>query len=307
MNTNSLSFSPKPLYADSNSSYGNRKESIALRNYLFEKFKRHITLLLEQKKTRKVASRKGYLNPRVLYKYSFSDNVFQKSINHQSSDTTIVFLIDGSGSMESLVNTPVGQVTAMEMCGAVASAFAKANDIVLKGKIPIEVFIKSAPSVSDESLTGTKNGGLVTLTRVFSSHTRVKDFDKLCTLRPRSPIVDEDGYSDGSYTSEYAILPALNKWIKGNVKTKKCIVFNLTDGETYCTIGNDGFQFRNQDTKAMRLKYLRGLPNVTLMLNERSDRYGGSDHLKDTYGDNMLLASEDFSGALFKVFAGFLD
>ena len=57
----------------------------------------------------------------------------------------------------------------------------------------------------------------------------------------------------------------------------------------------------------MRLKYLRGMPNVTLMLNERHDRYGGSDFLKDTYGDNMLLASEDFSGALFKVFAGFLD
>ena len=206
MNTKSLSFSPKPLYTEANRSYGNYKESVDLRNYLYEKFKRHITLLLEQKKTRKVASRKGYLNPRVLYKYSFSDNVFQKSINHQSSDTTIVFLIDGSGSMESTVKTPVGEVTAMEMCGAVASAFAKANDTVLKGKIPIEVFIKSAPSVSDESLTGTQNGSLVTLTRVFSSHTRVKNFDKLCTLRPRSPIVDENGHSDGSYTSEYAIL-----------------------------------------------------------------------------------------------------
>ena len=307
MSTQSLSFSPKPLYTTG--SNGNRKQSISLRNYLFEKFKRHITLLLEQKKTRKVASRKGYLNPRVLHKYSFSDNVFQKSINHQSVDTTIVFLIDGSGSMDSSVTTPVGIVTAMEMCGAVASAFAKANDIVLKGKIPIEVFVKSAPIDSDESLTGTKNGALVTLTRVFSSHTRVKDYDKLCRLRPRSPIVDDDGHSNGSYTSEYAILPALNKWIKGNVKTKKCIVFNLTDGETYCTIGNDGFQFRNQDTKAMRLKYLRGMPNVTLMLNDRNDRYTGSygDNLKDTYGDNMLLASEDFSGALFKVFAGFLD
>ena len=66
-----------------------------------------------------------------------------------------MFLIDGSGSMDSRVSTPVGDVRAIEMCGVVASAFAKANKQVLKNRIPIEVFIKSAPTVSSPELTGT--------------------------------------------------------------------------------------------------------------------------------------------------------
>ena len=301
MYSKDLHFSPKGLYNGRG-----KQRSMQLRNVMFEKFKRHITLLLEQKKSRQVPSRKGYLNPRVLYRHQFSDNVFQKRISHHSADTTIVFLIDGSGSMDSRVSTPVGDVRAIEMCGAVASAFAKANKAVLKNRIPIEVFIKSAPSSYSPQLTGTENGNIVTLSRVFSSSSKQQDFDKLCTINCQSPIVDGRGYVDGSYTSEYAVLPALSKWIKKNVKTKKCIVFNLTDGESYCTLGNKGYCFRNQDTKAMRLKYLRGLPNVTLMLQ---NEYGHSNpsQLQDIYGENMVLASEDVSGALFKTFAGFLD
>ena len=298
---NQLSFSPKGLYKKHSD-----PASRQLRDVMFEKFKRHITLLLEQKKSRHVPSSKGYLNPRALHRHRFSDNVFQKRISHQSTDTTIVFLIDGSGSMDARVPTPVGEVRAIEMCGAVASAFAKANKAVLKNRIPIEVFVKSAPTVTSPELTGTDNGSIVTLSRVFSSSSKRQDFDKLCSLDCRSPIVDSDGWTDGSYTSEYAVLPALNKWIKKNVKTKKCIVFNLTDGESYCSLGSCNYQFRNQDTKAMRLKYLRGLPNVTLMLANRHTYYDNN-MLQDVYGENMILASEDFSGALFKTFAGFLD
>lgn len=301
MNRPGLSFSPKGLYTDRN-----KQRSLQLRNVMFEKFKRHITLLLEQKKSRQVPARKGYLNPRALYRHRFSDNVFQKRISHHSSDTTIVFLIDGSGSMDSRVSTPVGDVRAIEMCGAVASAFAKANKQVLKNRMPIEVFIKSAPTVSSPELTGTNNGSLVTLSRVFSSSSKQQNYDKLCTINCMSPIVTSHGSIDGSYTSEYAVLPALSKWIKKNVKTKKCIVFNLTDGESYCSLGANNYQFRNQDTKALRLKYLRGLPNVTLMLQ---NGYACADRVQrqDIYGENMILASEDFSGALFKAFAGFLD
>jgi len=292
-------FSPKPLYREDG------LDPLHVRDRLFEKFKRHITLLLEQKKSRKVASRKGYLNPRALHKYNFSDNVFQKHIRHESADTTICFLIDGSGSMDSAVKAEGLEINAIQMCGAVASAFAMANTLVLKNKIPLEVFVKSAPCDTDESLTGTNNGPLVTLTRIFSSNSKQKDYDKLCHLSPHAPIVTETGYGLGSYTSEFAVLPALNKWIKKNVKTKKCIVFNLTDGETYCSIGKNRYNFRNQDSKAMRLKYLRGLPNLTLMIDNRT--YVRMDTLKDTYGDNMILASDDFTGELFRTFAGFLE
>ena len=129
--SNGLAFSAKPLFKDNY-----RSDSVRnLRDWYYEKFKRHITLLLEQKKNRKVASEKGYLNPRALYKYKFSDNIFQKMIRKESSDTTIVFLIDGSGSMDSSVNTEAGNVDAISVCGAVASAFAKANRTVLKNQI----------------------------------------------------------------------------------------------------------------------------------------------------------------------------
>ncbi len=296
-------FSSQPLFSSSL-----QGSVTGFRDFMYEKFRRHITLLLEQKKTRKVSSRKGLLNPRHLHRYPFSNNIFQKSIRTSSADTTIVFLIDGSGSMDSKVSLPTGkQISAMEMCGAVASAFAKANETVLKNRLPLEVFVKSAPPVTSDSATGTDNGGLVTLTRVFSSNSKKKDYNRLCQLRPYSPIVNERGNAIGSYTSEYAVLPALNKWIKQNVHTKQCIVFNLTDGETYCTVGKD-YYFRNKDTKAMRMKYLRGIPNVTLMIDSTYS-YGSSnmESLRDIYGDNMLLASQDFTGELFRVFAGFLN
>ena len=294
----SLAFNSEPLFSS--------RQSTALRDFMYEKFKRHITLLLEQKKTRKVTSRKGYLNPRLLHRHSFSDNIFQKRITSESSDTTIVFLIDGSGSMRSNEDTPTGSSTRIAICGAVASAFAKANRTVLKNAIPIEVFVKSAPEAHSESLTGTSNGAMVTLTRVFSSNSKVQDYDKLTRLECVSPITNTDSYSGvvGSYTSEYAVLPALEKWMKKNIRTKKCIVFNLTDGESYCSLGKDHYQFRDEDTKALRIKYLRGIPNVTLMLGHQ---YNGMGYMKDIYGDNVICASEDFSGALFKTFAGFLE
>jgi len=299
-NQDHYAFSEKPLYAESYYSRNSRTEE--LRNYFFQKFKQHITLLLEQKKTRKVSSQKGYLDSRSLHKFPYCDNIFQKTIRSVSSDTTIVFLIDGSGSMDNTAKTPVGDCTLIGICSAVASAFAKANDQVLKGKIPIEVFLKSAPSVHGSTLTGTKNGDMAVLSRIFSSKSRKKDYDKMLKLNTNSPIVDKDGSYDGSYTCEYAVLPALQKWIMKNVKTKKCIVFNLTDGEAYCGLGKDSYQFRSGDTKAMRMKYLRGIPNLTLMLGGRND-----DRMKDIYGENMICANTDFAGALFKTFAGFLE
>lgn len=299
-NQKDLAFSEKPLFEGR---YGASPLDIptALRNNLYEKFKRHITLLLEQNKTRRVASRKGYLNPRSLHRYQYADNIFQKTIRSVSSDTTIVFLIDGSGSMDNITKTDVGTVTLIQSCTAVASAFAKANATVLKGKIPIEVFVKSAPCVHGSSLTGTKNGSLAVLSRIFTSSKRSDDYDRMLSVGTNSPIMDKHGNFDGSYTCEYAVLPALQKWIMKNIKTKKCIVFNLTDGEAYCSLGNEGYQFRSSDTKAMRMKYLKGIPNITLMLGGRCD-----ERMRDIYGENILCAETDFAGALFRTFAGFL-
>lgn len=296
----SLAFSSEPLFK---AHRRNGDRAAQLRDFYYHKFKRHITLLLEQKKSRKVSSNKGFLNPRALHKYQFSDNVFMKNIKNVSSDTTIVFLIDGSGSMSSWESTPVGECERIQICTAVASAFAKANRVVLKNKIPVEVFIKSAPSRHGDELTGTSNGPMAILTRIFSSRQSGDDFDKMLTVGCNSPIVSESGGWDGSYTSEFAVLPALQQWMKKNVHTKKCIVFNLTDGEAYCNLGEDSYQFRSEDNKAMRIKYLRGLPNVTLMMGCGQDKT----RMMDIYGENMICTDTDFAGELFKTFARFLD
>ena len=294
-----ISFSREPLFSRQAPS-----GVITLRDYYYEKFKRHITLLLEQKKNRKVSSNKGLLNPRALHRYRFSDNIFQKNIRSASSDTTIIFLIDGSGSMTSNEDVPVGHATRIQLCSAVASAFAKANRVVLKNKIPVEVFVKSAPATHSETLTGTSNGAMTILSRVFSSSKSGSDFDSMLNVSCNSPIVNEYGGMDGSYTAEYAVLPALVQWIKKNVQTKKCIVFNLTDGEAYCTLGTQGYQFRSEDNKAMRIKYLRGIPNLTLMMGCNRN---SKDRMLDVYGENMICTDTDFAGELFKAFAGFLE
>ena len=298
---NNIAFSKEPLFKGR---HRHRSSNVVdLRDYYYERFKRHITLLLEQKKNRKVSSNKGLLNSRALHKYQFSDNIFTKNIRSVSSDTTILFLIDGSGSMSSYEETPVGNYERIQLCTSVASAFAKANRVVLSNKIPVEVFLKSAPPTHGSELTGTDNGAITVLSRIFSSH-KGNDYDSMLGVGCNSPIISDNGGWDGSYTSEFAVLPALMQWMKKNVRTKKCIVFNLTDGEAYCSIGANGHQFRSEDNKAMRIKYLRGIPNITLMMgcndNNRS-------RMQDVYGENMICTEVDFSGELFKAFAGFLE
>lgn len=302
----SVSFSSQKLYGEMN------EPSFKVRDLYFNKFKSKISLLLERKKPRNIVCDKGRVSPRHIHKYQYSDNVFQRRTKTTSSDTTIIFLIDGSGSMENRVDVEGHRIAAMSACGAVASAFAKSCHEVLKDKISLEVFVKSAPPIYSESLTGTNNKGMVMLTRVYSSG-KDCDHDKLCNLVPNSPISGVSDSDVGSFTSEYAVLPALMKWIRKNVRTKKVIVFNMTDGESYCTIGENMFQFRSNHSKMLRNKYLRGVPNVTLMFDTNSSHLdsqaqsGKISMFRDIYGDNMIYVNKDFSGALFTTFMRFIE
>ena len=69
------------------------------RNYLHSSFNRQVGLLLESKRPRPQHSRKGRLDTRRAYRFPFSENIFKTYQDVPSSDTTIIMLIDGSGSM----------------------------------------------------------------------------------------------------------------------------------------------------------------------------------------------------------------
>ena len=135
-------FSSQKLYGETN------EPSFKVRDLYFKKFKSKISLLLERKKPRNIVCDKGRVSPRHVHKYQYSDNVFQRRTKTTSSDTTIIFLIDGSGSMENRIDVEGVRIAAMSACGAVASAFAKSCHEVLKGKISLEVFVKSAPPIA---------------------------------------------------------------------------------------------------------------------------------------------------------------
>lgn len=292
-----FTISDKYLYQDLPSS--------KVSDYMYAKFRKHMALLLESKKPKKVSAQKGFLNPTKLYKHQFSDNVFQRTVTTPSADTTIIFLIDGSGSMMEGVTTPVGRTTRLHLCGSVAAAFARANADVLGGKLKLEVMVKTAPSWAGAQmdLAGSGNHRPVFLTRAYSSSKHsAQGLKRLLSLSAKAPV-EVDGLPECSYTSEYAVLPGLTQWIKKNVKTKNVIVFNLSDGDTYCDVGSKAYAFRNKDTQAMRMKYLSGIPNVTLMIDARYDK----DYLKQVYGDNVIEASGNFHNELFRTFTRFLD
>ena len=271
------------------------------RDVLFSRFSRQIGLLLESKRPRKQNSTKGRLNTRIAYRHPFSDNIFSKYEHIPSSDTTIVMLIDGSGSMSSRDSSRFSRI---DTCNAVCSAFAKSVKNVLKDELKVEIFVKSAPAIESESLGVA--GQFPTLTRIFTNTTPKtnSDFDKLLGLNTYSPItVDGDGV--GSYTAEYSVLPALMNWAENNITTKNMIVFNLTDGGTYINLGTNHFRFGNSDTGLMKSKYLRGVPNLSLCLGNDVTRK----ELTNMYGKDVIFSDGegDFVPAMFKTLTRFVD
>tara|TARA_R110000824_G_scaffold395054_2_gene595338 strand:- start:5094 stop:6050 length:957 start_codon:yes stop_codon:yes gene_type:complete len=283
------------------------------REELFRKFARNMTSLLESQKPKKYQTNRGLLDPRKLYRYQMDDNVFYKKTSVPKSDTTFVFLIDASGSMCGSTSIEYNDITLdrIEVCGAIVSAFAKANKAVLGNKIKMEVFTKSEGGQVFNSFV---KGYVPILSRVFSNVKNDTDWDKLLGLQTSAPL-KVGGRSVGSYTPEFLLLPALMEWAKKNLTTRNMVVINLTDGEVVHSfvpkesIGSyeEGTYMRtyrayDEDTKSLRIKYLRGVPNTTLFLSSgyRTRDYE-TDHIRDIYGSNAINASADsFDVEMFK-------
>jgi len=294
MAQNNYVISAEEIYRDNVPS-----DVVNARDIMEQMFSKKINLLLESKRPRKSYSTKGKLCSRRLYQTPFNDNVFTKHNNIPSSDTTIVMLIDASGSMDSGVNINLGsegfRITQLQACNAVVSAFAKSVDRVTNNAIKLEVFTKTSSDISDSNMLGMK-GAFPALTRVFTNSTKKMDTDRILKLDTMSPIIRkrDDGYRQGvgSSTPEYAVLPALFNWIKKNVTTKNVVVFNLTDGDTYSVIHYTSIG--NEFTQQMREKYLRHTENVTLYIDGEV-----TEEAKRIYGNNLIGTDGDFVTPMF--------
>ena len=249
--------------------YSKHNKLVEYREYLANKFNRNMRLLFESKKPRKQHSNRGRLDTRRVYQYKFNENLFHKTLSQPTSDTTIIMLIDGSGSMDSSVFTYDTWFTRLNVCNAITSAFAKSVKTVLNDELKLEVFLKSSPP------------------------THGKGAVELHTTSP----VKVGGNNTGSYTSEYSVLPALLRWGKKNIKTKNVIFFNLTDGEAYSTLGVDGRRFDNTENAFMRTKYLRGENEMTMIIGESPK---SRDAWLPVYGENLVMAEDDFDTEMFK-------
>ena len=288
------------------------EEVLSYREYLFTKFARNMTSLLESQRPKRYSSNRGLLDTRRLYRHQMEDNVFYKKTNVPSSDTTFVFLIDASGSMNASTRIEYNDswFDRIDVCNAIVSAFAKANKAVLNNRIKMEVFTKSEGGVVFNSFV---KGYVPMLSRVFSNVNGDTDWDKICGLETTAPI-KKDSSATGSYTPEFLTLPALMQWAKKNITTKNMVVINLTDGEVVHqfvpresieTYKKDRYSIScyrayNEDTKAFRIKYLRGVPNLTLFLGGGYSDYH-ENQIKDMYGQNAVCADDNnFDVQMFK-------
>lgn len=290
-----LTFTDKHLFS---------QHSVRLYDYreqLYNKFARNMTALLESKRPRKYSSTRGLLDSRKLYRYKMDDNVFYKKTSTPSSDTTFVFLIDNSGSMshKDWGDDSSFHPRRLEKANAIVSAFAKANKTVLGNKIKMEVFAKSECGYSFDSFV---KGRVPVLSRVFSNVKEDTNWDRILDIDTNSPV-DSEGRACGSLTPEFLLLPTLLNWCKTNITTKNMVVINLTDGDVVYNFENTkskyGVRAENEDTKSLRIKYLRGIPNTTVYLGN-SDSYADS-RMRDIYGNNVVMASdENFETEFFK-------
>ena len=285
---------------------------VEYRDELFRKFSRNMTSLLESKRPKRYQSSRGLLDSRKLYRHQIDDSIFYKKTSTPNSDTTFLFLIDNSGSMSCRVK--VGEeeyLDRLDVCSAIVSAFSKANKTVLGNKIKTEVFAKS---VASKPMDGFVKGYVPILSRIYSNAKGDTDWDKILSL-DTCPPVKIDGQPSCSYTPEFLLLPALMEWCRKNITTKNMVVINLTDGEVchtfidrdavdaYNSYRETGFPTRrayDEDTKRLRIKYLRGIPNTTVYIGDGGEYY--SNKIKDIYGPSAISAGDSsFSGEFFKL------
>jgi hypothetical protein len=113
-------------------------------------------------------------------------------------------------------------------------------------------------------------GSVPYLARIYSNTTKKRDYDRILRLNTKSPFNKTSGGelrgSSTNLTPEFLLLPALMQWCKKNITTKKMVIINLTDGSIQHEFSN-GSRAADEDSKILRVKYLRGIPNLTIFID----------------------------------------
>jgi len=219
-----------------------RDALIDVRDFLTNKLIHDIDLMRDFARITSEDARYGKLNNRKLHKYTYDDNIFHSPIVSDGGDTTVVFLLDNSGSMLSNSKIQFGgkglELSKYQTCTLIASAFAKAAAIALPNEIHVEVFNKDSDvfDITRGNVNTSYKG--VSLTKLYSSsksnNSEHNDYEFNRILK-QSCCVSPFGSSGA--TPELACLPGLKDWASRNIFTKNVFIVNLTDGMPTTTIG----------------------------------------------------------------------
>ena len=266
---------------------------------LCNQFKRHINMLAERKGSDTEHARGGSLDMSRLYRHTYDDNIFQTTVEAREGDSTIIFLIDASGSMNSRINLPpmpgqrsCARTTRFEYCNIIVSAFTKAVGEALGNNLRIEVMSKGSDDIATRGGSGCRG---VSLSRTYSSlHQKgsaSEGYDGILQ------VLAKNATGGGNNTPELLVLPGLKRWIGENIMSKNIMVVNLTDGQPQGHAGgiNHNITASLPTNAAMYRKYGKWMNMITIYMQEQCEESGrpSDEKMQQMYGDDVL--NVDFS------------
>jgi len=203
---------------------------------LTTRFKKLFKNLEADIKSKTNISKRGKLAGSRLYRYEFDSRIFKKTEDKFSDfDLTFVFLIDVSGSMSSRCKGVTREyLSRLDVSKAITKAISNVLKNTLKGKVGVEILLKAC---AETSIDDYGNPGF--LSRVYSSFVKDLDTDIIDRIGYSSPISKEDKHVKGSSTPEMLLGKGIKYFLNNYISTKNYIIFNLTDGGTYCGMSED--------------------------------------------------------------------
>lgn len=253
---------------------------------LTKRFKKVFNALEANLKPKTKISKRGKLKGSRLHMYSYNNKLFtQKEDKFQDFNTTFVFLLDVSGSMSARTEGVNGiTLSRLGLSKAILKALSIALKKSLKGKIKIEVLLKSCPESKFQ-----EHGNAGFLSRVYSSSVSTINPDVIDNINYSCPVADEQGNQSGSSTPELLLGKAVSYFLQNYVKTKNYLVFNMTDGDIYTNMsaGNTYTSWSNIDNYKCMKKYFKGIPFISILMG-----YGfGKEDMKNH--PNPVLCTDD--------------